>query len=199
MVIRPNKPILFGIEHDSIIVDENLKLFEALLLGKKKLYIELLPENLTKNARGLPSEVHAYLRLVTIAQKAGLEIIPLDRKDWNDKLNRDYLAFHIFPEFQIKAADIDYQMLYKREKMWAEKLRSANSNSIVVMHPDHAWELKKLLKIPDENCKFTQVQPEYYYGRVRSNAEALHIEKARLERRKRSANERQKRKQSRKL
>lgn len=187
MPVRPNKPVLFGIDHKMSKVKKNLVFFKGLVRGKKRLYIELTPEDLNTPAKDLDSGIRSFRLLATVAQEAGLQIIPLDRNDWHQIFlsTRDSWA----PDNKI------YQNTYKREKMWAQTLRAATSDSVVAVHPAHALELKEQLKIPDENCVFTRnpQDAEYLERRRIGRNEAERIEKLRLARRLKNSRERQKR------
>jgi len=128
----------------------------------------------------------AYQRLAFEARKAGLKIVPLD----TDKAYEEIQA-------SVDSYSRNYRLYAKREKRWEELLRKAGGGSVAVMHPSHAWRMSHLLHLPAENIfgdrsgltKKLMVSARWY-----SAIERARIEAERLERRKRSARERLKRK-----
>ncbi|MBU0635687.1 hypothetical protein KKE06_01550 [Candidatus Micrarchaeota archaeon] len=197
MVIRPNKPILFGIVHSHTDIDTGMEQFKILLKGRKFAYIELAPkfvnQILTRQEYHQSPDISAYQRLVVEANKAGLKVIALDKDDTYKRAEKAR------QERGLKACY--YETFDKREKKWCEMLRNTGNNSIAVMHPVHAVEIAKLLKLPEENI-FGRIK-EYFKVKFHSKVadssrwfagiERERIETQRLERRRKKARDRMKR------
>ncbi|MCX6803959.1 MAG: hypothetical protein NTY48_05325 [Candidatus Diapherotrites archaeon] len=207
MVIHPNKPIIFGIDHDAVLeAFDVLPKFKQLLLRKKTLFIELTAEELS-HLLEYPNKVKVeklpcqellfsgpegvYRRFAQAALQRGLQVIPLDKKKvmdrwWSTMFNsKRFTRDYVF-----------YQNLNKRENAWEELLKTATSKAIVVMHPDHAKHMMTVLKIPHQNVAYLgNIRDKEWILDARPAAEryAKRIAQERLARRQRSAQQKEKR------
>lgn len=154
-----NKPFLFSVAEESAGTEENIKAFRKAIAGKKVLFIELTSENIQqviqKGKFSHAPFVAAYQKLVMLAHKAGLKIIPLDEQKKVNELVRAEISATILshnPSLDLRNKEIEYYLAYnERERIWIRKLKTANAQAIAVMAPGHASEIAKKLRIPEEN------------------------------------------------
>ncbi len=158
MVLQANKPVLFSILHERISVNVGIDLFKESLKGKKTLFIELEPIDVTQALGGKMhslQSVAAYQKLVVEAGKAGLKVVALDnRKDIEEysRMAKDIEnTSHSDKKFKQKLERMCYLEYNKRETKWLKKLKPHGAEAIVVMHPGHASEIAKRLRIPKQN------------------------------------------------
>jgi hypothetical protein len=179
LVIRPNKPIFFSVDHEPGAVEKRMREFEKLIHGKKTLFIELSnwavetagPIALT--SRNIP-KIAAYQRLAWAAKEAGLNVLALDR----NRVIRDF-----------DSASVGVCVVYnQREKRWLGLISGHGSDTVIVMHPGHCAKIVKEMQIPKENI-FGPLESnkEIESVRVIADREAKRIESARLERRKKDS------------
>jgi len=158
MALQKNKPVLFSISHELIAVEAGIDLFKKTLKGKKVLFIEFAPLEIAQALKGefdTRPQIFAYQRLVAEAGKAGVEVVGLDTKKSMEELihlvedikktdnrKRSYIRKH---------ERYDYLIYNKREKRWLQILKTYGSEAILVMHPGHAIEIAKKLRIPKRN------------------------------------------------
>ena len=187
MAIRPNKPILFSVDHEPDDVRIAISKFREAIAGKKFLFIELLPEEvelvLKKHEYSSMRSVEAYQRLASEAMTGGLKVIALDNKKFVDEIKRITSTAYIvgWSHFDASAKRSAYYQIYiKREKAWLRKLEGVGSNAVLVMHPEHAAEIAKQLKIPNENIIGHLWHRKE--GRVLADEKAAGIQAARLKR-----------------
>ncbi|MDD5162993.1 MAG: hypothetical protein PHD95_02180 [Candidatus ainarchaeum sp.] len=184
MVIHPNKPIIFSVVHEPPNVEAALEEFKKAIQGKKVLFIELMQKSidqiLVQGKYNFDLKIKSYQRLCLEAHQAGLRVIPLDIEA-GDMFDVDFRSHG--------RSRISYQLFHKREKHWSELLRNAESNSVAVMHPTHALEIARLLKLPKENIlgDIAMRGPSFLLQREVSELERIRIEKERLERNRRRA------------
>lgn len=155
LVVHPNKPILFSVEHIPSAVEKELSRFRETVKGKTFLFVELIPGDieqiLQKHTYSIIPSIKAYQRLVAEASRGGMKIIALDN---NPKFNTEADVAETQAMIGGSKADIRrwlYEIYTKREKGWIERLQGVGSNAVLVMHPKHSTEIAKQLKIPKEN------------------------------------------------
>lgn len=181
--MRPNKPVMFAVEHKIAPVLRALADFKKTIAGKKTLFIETDEQAVRETiTTGQPASNYGWF--VLEAKEAGLEIVPLDERKTNVKI------FEALVEGAFAKAR--YGNIYKREKRWLRKLEGARSNAVIVMHPAHASKIIMRLKIPKENIAYLMkrdplLQWNADQMRASSEKEAKRIEKERLERYRRKA------------
>jgi len=189
LAIRPNKPILFSVDHEPDDVRIAISKFREAIAGKKFLFIELLPEEvelvLKKHEYSSMRSVEAYQRLASEAMTGGLKVIALDNKKFVDEIKRITSTAYIvgWSHFDASAKRSAYYQIYiKREKAWLRKLEGVGSNAVVVMNPGHSAEIAKQLKIPKENI----IGSLWHRKKARALAgkEAVRVQAARIERKK---------------
>lgn len=173
MIEKPNKPVIFGVDHEGLDVDTSINFFRKAVKERTHLYIELSPQDLTnlpnfpkelsRTDAGNQGQVEAYQRLAFEAQKAGLKVIPLDTQTHEEFVE----------DLKRNKSGREYQSLTKREKMWAQKLEGLTKRAIIVMHPIHAKEMIQLLQIPKQNISYLPHRERYelYNATFRSIAE----------------------------
>ena len=229
MVVHPNKPILFGVDHDPEAVDAAIGEFRKLIKGKKTLYIEGSPSFLRHTHRIFTTvtppttkpEPTDFERLILEAYKQGLDVVPLDsEKDMRElmkaeeELQKELKGFSLSKFDTLKKLDQFHEMIRnkstrrfhtmydRREKRWERTLEGTRSDSVIVMHPAHATRMAEKLKLPKANTiirwhpgiDLEMRRTGYIQTRRMTDAEEARIQKERLERRKRSAQQRWKQK-----
>ena len=180
--VSPNKPIMFAVIHEPENVERAMEKFLETIRGKNFLYIELMPHAVNEIlAEGKYSEtpkVKAYQELCLRAHVAGLKVVPLDSEKYmRDELrtvgNRD-MPFN------------QYKNKYKREKLWVGTLQGVKSDSVIVMHPNHAVVVSAQLQLPPNNIIMQDKFHSSIYDlevRQYSKYKTEEIEAARLKRR----------------
>jgi len=201
MVVFPNKPILVGVGHHQVDIDSQLDLIKEILKGKKQLFIELSPKQVA-DAIKLKSKV-GYGGIAILAHSMGVKVIPLDKQmDSNevDTLMNELSQMQRFEggrpvppsESDPKLRRALYVDHHKREKYWESLLSGKGAESVVIMYHGHAKEMQKVLNIPKDNAFL--FEPPWYRQRndLRhiADQEKSRIEKERLERKRRHAQQR---------
>lgn len=181
LVVRPNKPILFSVDHELDIVSKRMPQFVELIKGKKILFIEGPPEAYKAGPDGkypqFGSSAAAYQSLALEAKKAGLIVIALD--------NSLHAKKSLVPRGEVRGPITGaYLGLNKREKAWLQKIEGHGSSAVLTMHPGHASVIARTMNLPNENV-FGELQ--YPLVRPLANREFSEIERVRLERRKAKA------------
>lgn len=190
MVVHPNKPILFSVNHSDKAVQKGKDRFREIIKGRSFLFIELSSERVAEILMGKRasrgSQIRAYQRLVIIANRAGLKVVGLDSQKNVEAMRRvsdNISSAHDPPEL--------YLFYKKRENEWLRKLEGLTSKAVIVMNPVHSTEIAKKLRIPNENIIGKLDVSETIRKIV--ERETREIEKARFERKKRKAENRAKR------
>ncbi|MBI5553444.1 MAG: hypothetical protein HY917_01755 [Candidatus Diapherotrites archaeon] len=192
MVIHPNKPVLFSVEHQPDAVEKEWQKFKQAILGKRFLFIELSPhevdEVIVHKKIDTAPQIGAFQRLVRLAHEAGLKVFPLD----SAKYDKEFMnLLHSRPPHSEKQIQSKvYQEYIKREKLWREKLTGKDARTLVVMDPANAIEISKQPGIPKENVPGTldfEGKALEAEKRRLAEIEARRIESERFERRKAKA------------
>jgi len=191
MVVHPNKPILFSVQHNLTDVEMAIARFRRIIRGKKFLFIELISEEVKEAFRGelynSDPKVAAFQKLVFEANKAGLKVIPLDDK----KMMTELFAKGFDNVLHDSPPNVEYEVYVKRERLWLNKLEGANASAIVVVNPVHASEIARKMGLPKDNIVGQLWEkPEF---RALAEEKARRIEAERTERKRRKAQARMRR------
>jgi hypothetical protein len=195
MVVVPNKPVLFSVDHRPEAVQPEIGNFKKTISGKKFLFIELSPveidEIIVHGKYSSDPSIRSYQTLVSEAHQAGLKVIALDETKARAELAKLLNSLEGLPLFLAglkRQREIFYKMYSRREKLWCEKLKGARSDAVAVMHPGHADSISRQLKIPAQNIVGSLNKA--YEARRLAEEKASRIEKGRLERAKNRAKSR---------
>jgi len=189
MIIYPNKPVLFSVDHELEAVEKWLPNFKRAIKGRQVLFIELSPKEINdavvhgKLHKDLEPQVASYKRLAILAHNSGLMVLPLESAKFNQEFEE--LLYSRGPKTEEMTRSKLYQEYTKREKLWCEKLSGKGSKTIAVMHPAHASEISKQLGIPRGNIFGTLKHDDVELEREKraiAVIEAKRIENERLNR-----------------
>lgn len=152
----PGRPLMFAVDHELKPVAEAMDEFRRRMQGKKVLYIELGPLEISNVAEdfafraghpfmgGGDARTASYQKLVAEALRAGLEVKPLDTQATR-------MEIVTFRAFKARRPNMAYRVIHLRERRWVGILKNVGGDAIVVMHPGHAEEVARQLELPKAN------------------------------------------------